>query len=137
MSRNQTNTIEAIENDFWDNSEYPTTLVRRCHELMKKNLDLFEIEDYRILIGQNIALEILMPHALKILKENFFAEGDCYEGDLLNAVLKSDKNYWNEHVELKNEMIKLMEKNIEDLQNLDSLLQIDKHILEILELFKA
>jgi hypothetical protein len=131
------NTIEAIENVFWGDVEYPSSLVTKCHALRKKNLDLFEIEDYRILIGQNIALEILIPNAIEILRENIFAEGDLFEGDLLKVVLSSDENYWNKHSEMKEQVVELFEHNINDLQNLEGLIAVDKHIIKIFEVFKT
>lgn len=118
MGKAEPNTIEAIEKKCWLEPEFPSSLVLKCHALRKKDLDLFEIEDYRILIGQNLALEILIPRALDILKQNFLAEGDFYEGDLLKAVLTSDKTYWNVHPLLKQEIISLFDQNKDALKNL-------------------
>jgi hypothetical protein len=131
------NTIETIENVFWGKEEYPSYLVSTCHALRKKDLDLFEVEDYRILIGQNIGLKILIPRAIEILKENIFAEGDMFEGDLLKSVLSSDKEYWNMHWEQKDQMIALFEYNINNLQNSAAFLAVDKLMIEKFEKFKS
>lgn len=52
-----------------------------------------------------MALEILIPIAIKELKINILAEGDYYAGDLLKAVLDTDKTYWksrtDQHSEIK------------------------------------
>jgi hypothetical protein len=76
-----------------------TNLVRRCHELRQTPLDEFKVEDYRIMIGQQISLSFLVPRAIAILQSNPLAEGDFYPGDLLKAVLGIDKPYWHAHVE--------------------------------------
>jgi hypothetical protein len=55
------------------------------------------IEQLRLLINQNVGLKYLVPKAIEILKGDVLANGDCYEGDLLNAVLTVEEQYWNEH----------------------------------------
>ena len=42
-----------------------TYLVRRCHEVRNKPLDEFTVEDLRLMIGQQIALQHLVPLALQ------------------------------------------------------------------------
>ena len=104
------NTIENIENDFWGEPEFNSHLVTTCHKLRRKDIDDFTIEDLRIMIGQNIALPILVPIAICKLRDNVFAEGDFYPGDLLLNVLRSQREFWNENVDLKMEVIFLFEK---------------------------
>ncbi len=94
-------TLENLEKDYWDNPDYDSHLVRRCHELRKLTLDNFTTEDLRIMIGQQISLDYLIPLALEVLTVDLFAEGDFFEGDLLKNVLSiktdfwdSNKNYW-------------------------------------------
>ena len=90
-----TKSLENLEKDNWGtipkNESY---LVTTCHKLRKKPLNKFEIEDFRILIGQNLGLKYLIPLAIKILEKNILAEGHFYEGDLLKSVLTSDPDYW-------------------------------------------
>jgi hypothetical protein len=45
--------------------EYNSFLVRRVHELRRKPVGEFTVEDLRIMIGQEIALEVLVPRALQ------------------------------------------------------------------------
>jgi len=89
-------TLEILEKEYWE--EIPddaTYLVTTCHQLRKKQLNEFDTEDLRILIGQNIGLKFLIPLALKTLDDNILAEGHFYKGDLLKMVLTSDTNYWS------------------------------------------
>ena len=94
-------TLENLEKDYWGNPDYDSHLVRRCHELRKLPLDNFTTEDLRIMIGQQISLDYLIPLALEVLAIDLFAEGDFFEGDLLKNVLaiktdfwENNKNYW-------------------------------------------
>ena len=85
-------TLESLEKDYWGEPEYNSHLVTTCHRLRKKPLKDFETEDLRIMIGQNIGLKYLMPLALDKIDKNIQTDGDLYDGDLLQAVLKSDKS---------------------------------------------
>lgn len=97
--------LEQLENSFWgDANDTASRLVKKSHELRKKKLKDFSVEDLRLLIRQNISLEYLIPLAIDILRNNPFAEGDFYEGDLLESVLRSDKNFWRQHLNLRNEV---------------------------------
>jgi hypothetical protein len=95
MKVNLNNTLEELENDNWGSApENSTRLVTTIHELRKKPLKDFTVEDLRITIGQSFSLEFLIPLAIKELKQNILAEGDFYEGDLLKNVLSADVNFW-------------------------------------------
>lgn len=80
-------------------------LIRNIYNLKDKKLNDYEVEDLRILIGQEIILPYLIPMAIDVLQENILAEGNFYEGDLLLAVLMTRAQYWKEH---KNEAITLV-----------------------------
>lgn len=88
-------TLEALENDYWSKQDYDSRLVKRCQELRKIPLENFTTEDLRIMIGQQISLNYLIPLALEILTKDLFAEGDFFEGDLLKNVLAIDTTFWN------------------------------------------
>lgn len=90
--------LENLEKDIWPrlSKDEGSHLIKTCNELRKKQLQDFEIEDLRIMIGQNIGLKFLIPLAIEELELNVLAEGDFYEGDLLKNVLTSDVEYWKE-----------------------------------------
>lgn len=100
--------LENLEKNIWASlsSDEGSYLIRTCHELRKKQLQDFTIEDLRIMIGQEIGLLYLVPIALEKLTDNLFAEGDMYEGDLLNNVLNIEPTYWKDH---KTEKLKLQD----------------------------
>lgn len=97
--------IETIEGVVWESCPSDASfLVRRTHELRKKNIDDFDVEDLRLMIAQGEALNILVPNAISILRNDILAEGDYYPGDLLKSVLSIDKDFWNHHASLREQV---------------------------------
>lgn len=94
-------TIEELEGVRWRDPGPPgpesTYLIRRCHELRRTPLESFTAEDLRIMLGQRIAVPILFPMALAVLREDPLAEGAYHEGDLLLAVLRLPDEVWHGH----------------------------------------
>jgi hypothetical protein len=105
--------LENLEKDYWTEPDYDSHLVKTCHQLRKKPLKDFEIEDLRIMIGQNIGLKFLIPLALEKLRQDILAEGDYYEGDLLRAVLTSEIEFWNLEPKLTKELEAIISDNEE------------------------
>lgn len=109
FSIDRTKTLTEIEGDEWGEPEFHSSLVIRCHELRKKSLNEFTIEDLRLLIGQNFSLDYLIPIALEYLKDDLLAEGMYYPGDLLYNVLSIKHHFWLDNEDLKCEMDQLLE----------------------------
>jgi hypothetical protein len=95
----QESTIEILENVYWEDRNFESHLVKRCFELRKIKLENFTVEDLRIMVGQEIGLEFLLPKCFEILKINLFAEGDFFEGDLLKNILGINTEFWNRNKE--------------------------------------
>jgi len=74
-----------------------SALVTTCLALYEKPLKDFTVENLRVMIGQSIGLEFLIPLAIELLQENPFVEGDYYPGDLLSAVVKVEPSFWKTH----------------------------------------
>lgn len=123
--------LENLEKDYWGEPEYESYLVTTCHNLRKKPINNFSVEDLRIMIGQNIGIKYLIPVAMEILKENVFAEGDFYEGDLLKYVLDSNLNYWKENKTAYEKMMEILNQNDEKLKSLQN-----KSVMHSIENFK-
>jgi hypothetical protein len=81
-------TLEELEGDVWGEPEYDSYLVKTCHRLRKKPIETFSVEDLRIMVGQTIGLEHLLPRVLIVLERDPFAEGDFYPGDLMTALVR-------------------------------------------------
>ncbi|WP_172251428.1 contact-dependent growth inhibition system immunity protein [Saccharibacillus deserti] len=99
-----TQTLEELEGECWDEPNFASSLVIQVHQLRKKPLCEWNNEDLRILIGQQMNLDWLLPLALERLIQNPFTSGDLYIGDLFCSVLQIDQAYWEEHKELKNDL---------------------------------
>jgi hypothetical protein len=56
--------------------------------------DDLSVEELRLLIARQKSLPRYVPRALDLLEQNPLAEGDYYPGDLLQAVLNVDVEYW-------------------------------------------
>jgi hypothetical protein len=80
-------TLDQLEGVVWGEPTYSSYLVRTCHRLRTKPIDEFDVEDLRIMIGQQISLPHLVPLAVAELEREPLAEGDFYPGDLLSNVI--------------------------------------------------
>lgn len=101
-------TLEQLEKDVWGPDTFGSHLTSTIHRLRKKVLNDFTIEDLRITIGQQEGLPYLVPLATEVLKDDISAEGDLYEGDLLNAVLNIEGKFWKENNEYWNTVNRLI-----------------------------
>jgi hypothetical protein len=89
-------TIEQLERSDWGVPPADSSfLVRRCFELRRKPLAQFTVEDLRIMLGQQLAVSILLPLAADVLATDPLIEGAFYPGDLLCAVLRLPASAWS------------------------------------------
>ena len=130
--------LENLEKQIWpasDGSE-DSYLIRTCLALRKKRLKDFEVEDLRIMIGQNIGLKYLVPLAIEELKKNILAAGDFYEGDLLKHILVSDPKYWESEKEYWRTVCQLMEVNKARIAEFDTTPHIKRSLFDAYADFK-
>lgn len=122
MEEDNLKSIEEIENDVWEIPKQPSSsLVIRCTKLRKLPIRDLETEDLRVLIGQEIGINILIPLALSVLKDDPVAEGDYYEGDLLMSILSVEAEYWQNNNNHYQELKSIYPKAIELLEELSSM----------------
>ena len=126
-------TIEQLENDFWGPPEYHSHLVTTCHRLRKKPIKDFNIEDLRIMIGQNIGLEYLVPKAIDALKENLLVSGDLFDGDLLLSVLRVEESYWDENPSHKDQLIQIVNKDLHRIEKEITNRNVNGQLLSLIE----
>ncbi len=122
--------LEELEQDYWKDYDFPTSLIAKCHKYRKIPLKDLTIEQIRLLIGQNIGLDYLIPKAIEILKINILAEGDLYPGDLLKVVLASDENFWTNNQSLKIEVQKIINNKKDKIFDKKLLQEADKFIIK-------
>jgi len=100
VSINKNLSIEQLENDFWSEPEYKSSLVINCHKLRKIPIGELTVENIRMLVAQKIGLEYVVPIAIEYLEENPWCSGDFYDCDLLQNVLDIDVAFWCSHSDL-------------------------------------
>jgi hypothetical protein len=94
-------------------------LIETCHKLRKKTLQEFEVEDLRIMIGQNIGTKYLLPLAIEKLSADLFVEGDFYPGDLLKNVLHVDKKFWTDFPDMWDKVASLISDRQSEIESHD------------------
>lgn len=109
--------LDSLEKTDWGKPTYTSHLVKTVHRLRKVPLNEYTTEDLRTMIGQNIGLDFLIPLAIERLSEYLFAEGDLYEGDLLQAVLNSKSGFWEKNPSLWNQVNQLIDERLNELYN--------------------
>ncbi len=90
-------TLDVLDPPAWGEPEFQSHLVTTCHRLRTKPIGEFSTEDLRIMIGQQIGLEHLVPLALAKVEGNPLCEGDFFPGDLLLALLRAETTFWAEY----------------------------------------
>ena len=90
----------------------------RLHKVPIKN---YELSDLRFMIGQNTALEYLVPIAIEKIEKDVFIEAEFYEGDLLCNLfsINATPNYWKSHLKQKKTLISLYESQKYKLKELE------------------
>jgi hypothetical protein len=81
-----------------------TTLVAAIHAVRRKPLGELTTTDLRMLIGQRVGLDVVLPRALVVLRQSPLVEADLYPGDLLAAALHLPADYWRDHAALLDEL---------------------------------
>lgn len=125
MANTENKSISELEGWKWK-SEVPKRETHggiecRFYELHNIPISKLGLDDIRFLIGQNSALEYLVPKAIKELQKNLFVEAEYYEGDLFCSLAKinNNPNYWLSHEKEKQELISLYNEQKKMLGTLD------------------
>jgi hypothetical protein len=113
-------TLEQLDGERWGKPAFPSHVVTEVHRLRLVPLEAFTTENLRIMIGQQLGLQYLLPLAIERLEGDPWISGDFFKGDLLKAVLSVKPTFWATRPDL-----------VDHLQMILSDLQIDA------ELFRA
>ena len=105
-----------------------SSVVQHMYYLFHTQARRWTVEDYRYLVEQETALDIILPKVFEILQFDIKADGGFYEGDLLNAVLQINADFWEQHKDLYNTACMLIKNNMETLSKTEY--STDKKILE-------
>ncbi len=122
--KKESETLNRLENDDWGEppADAPPSM-KRCFGLRNKNLRDMDVEDIRLLIGQDIGLSYLMPIAVKLLKGDPLIHGQHYPGDLLVSVLRADRAYFRSNPDTEQAIMEIVSKELakrmEELDHVD------------------
>jgi hypothetical protein len=135
MTDHTAKTLEQLDGEVLALPEYDSALVLSVYRLRRVPLNEFSVEDLRLMIGQSLSLEYLMPLALEHLKKNPFVAGDYYPGDLLKNVLGVRADFWGAAPELCREVQIIAQKALRQLSSLKVIDEIRKDLKEKLNEF--
>ncbi|GAB2196980.1 hypothetical protein MAH4_09860 [Sessilibacter sp. MAH4] len=99
--------IEELTGNVFSAPELQYSLSTKCFSLVKTPVADLNVENLRMLIGQGIALEFLIPLALDLLESDPLVSGAFYRGDLLENVVNVPESFWNQHPELNNRLVEV------------------------------
>jgi hypothetical protein len=114
--------LQDLEGESWGDPPAPATeLATLVFSLRLKPVKSLTPVELRVLIAQQIGVEILVPIALDVLQQYPFVRGSLYPGDLLATVLRLDPSFWADHPELRIRTSGLLDSLPEYPENLRSL----------------
>src|SRR3989337_2593731 len=93
-------TLDELEGVEWGPPTYDSSLVTNVHGLRRVPLKQYRLEDLRLMIGQQVGVNYLVPRALDHLEAHPLASGDFYPGDVLAAVARLADAFWSTHRQL-------------------------------------
>lgn len=97
---NSSKSLAELIGSSLEESDNTSRLTSACLALYHKPLKDFTVENLRLMIGQGVGVDFLIPEAISLLHANPFVEGDYYPGDLLSAVLSVPETFWLRHESL-------------------------------------
>lgn len=102
--------LQDLDGEDWGSPDKNDShLVQECLRLRRVALKDFTVENLRIMIGQYIGLQHLIPLALEKLRVDPLAEGNCYGGDLLQNVLSVPSSFWVQNPDWAKEIAEISE----------------------------
>ena len=112
-------TLEELDGQDWGEPEWQSHLVLECHRLHRTPLRDYTPADFRRMVGQSLSLEFLVPLAFPLVTDDPFIETEYYPGDLLCALLTSDRKFWEAHPDLRAALLRIAESGRSLLDTLD------------------
>ena len=114
--------LGAFPSTGLEGGSYLLSQLRRLRTVPLKEL---RIEDIRLLIGQSLGLEFLVPMALDHLEAHPLTAGDFYPGDLLKNVMEAPESFWNNHPELRERLVNALERALERVRKVNTVPELE------------
>lgn len=103
--------LEEAEGKSWGAAPSDATkMIATIYDLRRKPLAALGPEDLRLLLSQQVSVEVLIPRTLRLLAADPLIEGDYYPGDVLVALLKAPAEYWSTHPNQLHKVNEILER---------------------------
>lgn len=113
--------IEELENDYWEDSDFNSYIVQTTQNARKKPVSQLSYEEIRLLLGQKIGLKYVIPIALSLISKDPLAEVTFFKGDLLLQLLRLSYNDWEHNEEDLKCFQKIINDNLTLIQSCDEI----------------
>lgn len=133
----ENNTIEKLEKNVWKEPEvFPSKLVEKVFQLRKKPIKELDGDEMRLLINQNVGINLIFGEVLNLISIDILYEASYYPGDLLHAVIKIPDEFWKGHKDYLNILLDVMKKtNIENTILKDEFDELDEDFKNDIQIF--
>jgi hypothetical protein len=129
--------LSELEGSTWGEPEFDSHVVSDCHRLRMVPLRALTVENLRLLIGQEIGLEYLVPLAIEHLSANPFVEGNHYPGDLLASVVGTSRTFWKTHGDLRFRVRSIVSNAVSLVGSIDLPEHVRQHLAHQLNAFNG
>jgi hypothetical protein len=97
-------------------AEWETSLMENARKYSEIPLSKIEDEGLRLLLGQNLFLDVIVPAALCFLDTNPLAGGHLENGALMRTLfLRVDRSFWDENPKLYEDAVAVFKRGLDKL----------------------
>jgi hypothetical protein len=100
-------------------------------------LNELSVEDLRILIGQSVGLQFLVPIAVEHLEAEPLASGDFYRGDLLRNVTEVPDTFWSSQAVLRRRLVRVLQRALDQIRTIHAVEGLERELRAALDRHQA
>ena len=121
--------LQELEGVNWgDPAAAETPMIGRVLALRRKPIQELSNDEVRLSIGQKVGFPIILELALEPLDSNPLAEGNCYPGDMLAALVRLEDEDWAGRSDLRARLVDVftvaMKLNSEEADDFRAVLEL-------------
>jgi len=109
---------------------FSTSIQIRTFELYHKKIDSLSPDDLRFIIIQKFGKKEIVSRAIQHLKSDVLLDANYYEGDLLASIFTLEEDFWEENMELRQQLFTILDSNQNTIfENLNPEFEIDRKLI--------